>query len=365
MRTYRIGVIGCGNISPAYLKNLSSFEATDVVALADLDLARAKERAGEFGVPRACSVEELLADPSVEVILNLTVPKAHFEVAMAALEAGKHVYNEKPLTVTVEDGKKLMHFADSKGLRVGCAPDTVLGAGVQKCRNLVDEGAIGAVVGANAFMMCPGHESWHPSPEFYYEVGGGPMLDMGPYYASALFTLLGAVRRVQGSTRITSPTRTITSQPKHGKVVEVETATHIVGLLDFANGCIGQITTSFDVRAHTMPCIEIYGTKGSLRVPDPNGFGGEVLLNTNGEWESQPLEHAFSENARGLGILDMVYAIENGRPHRASGAMALHVLEIMHGVENASRSGCAVELDASLPRPEPMSRDNTARALAG
>ncbi|MCX7801137.1 MAG: Gfo/Idh/MocA family oxidoreductase, partial [Fimbriimonadales bacterium] len=267
MEPLRIGVVGCGNISGIYLHNLTSYEQTRVVACADLDLDRAREASERFGVPKACTTAELLEDPEVELVLNLTVPKAHFEVAEAALQAGKHVYNEKPLTVERTHAARLLRLARERGLLVGCAPDTFLGAGLQTCRKLIDDGAIGEPVGANAFMMCHGHESWHPSPEFYYEVGGGPMLDMGPYYLTALTALLGPIRRVAGSARKTFPSRTITSEPKRGKVVPVETPTHLVGVLDFACGAIGQITTSFDVWSHHMPLLEVYGSEGSLSVP--------------------------------------------------------------------------------------------------
>lgn len=366
MRAFGIGVVGCGNISPIYLQTLGKFEATNLLAVADLDLDRAKARAAEYGVPRACSVEDLLADPEIDVVVNLTVPKAHYSVSKQALEAGKHVYNEKPLCVTAAEARELEQLAQAKGLRVGCAPDTVLGAGVQTCRKLIDDGAIGQVIGGNAFMMCAGHESWHPSPEFYYEVGGGPMLDMGPYYLSALHTLLGPVARVQGSARISFPTRTITSEPKKGKIVEVETPTHLVGVLDYAAGPVVQITTSFDVKAHRMPCIELYGSEGTITVPDPNGFGGPVKLNKSwGEGEEIELTHGFAENSRGLGVLDMVYAIANDRPHRASGAMGLHLLEVMEGLLSASKTGQAAVPASQAARPEPMAADNSPTALVG
>ena len=367
MQPLRIGIVGCGNISGIYLKNLSSYPDTHVAACADLDLDRAKRAAEQHGVPKACSTDELLADPEIDLVLNLTVPKAHHAVAKAALLAGKHVYNEKPLTVERPDALELLALAKERGLRVGCAPDTFLGAGLQTCRKLIDDGAIGEPIGANAFMMCHGHESWHPSPEFYYEVGGGPMLDMGPYYLTALCTLIGPIRRVSGSARATFPTRTITSEPKRGKVVQVETPTHIVGVLDFQNGAIGQITTSFDVWSHHMPCIEIYGTEGTLLVPDPNGFGGPVLVWTRQkpEWTEVPLTHAYAENSRGLGVLDMAYAIRNDRPHRASGALAYHVLDTMLAVTDASYEGKAIVLDSGVERPAALPPETPQGRLLG
>jgi predicted dehydrogenase len=248
MKKVKVGIIGCGNISGIYLKNCTqTFEILEVAACADLIHERAQAQAREYGVPKACSVEELLQDPKIEIVLNLTTPKAHYEVSKAALEAGKHVYVEKPLAVAREDGQAILELAKSKNLLVGCAPDTFLGAGLQTCRKLIDDGWIGEPVAATAFMTCHGHESWHPDPEFYYEIGGGPMLDMGPYYLTALISLLGPVDRVTGSSRITFPERTITSQPKYGKQIKVETPTHIAGVIDFASGAVGTIITSFDV----------------------------------------------------------------------------------------------------------------------
>ena len=351
-----IGIVGCGNISSIYLKNLQLYDQTSVVAVADLDLSRAQTKAAEFGVGHATTVDELLADPEVEIVLNLTVPKAHNEVAIKALEAGKHVYNEKPLTVGWEEGQKLVAIAKSKGLRVGCAPDTVLGAGIQTCHEVIDSGAIGTLVAAQAFMMCPGHESWHPDPAFYYEKGGGPLFDMGPYYLSALVMLLGPAVRVTGSTRASFPTRTITSEPKLGQTIPVETPTHLSTVIDFANGAIVQLTTSFDVVAHTLPCIEVYGSEGSLRVPDPNGFGGPVQLWKRGDkdWSDVPVVRPYAENSRGLGVLDMALAQASGQAHRANGDVALHTLEIMHAAHWASEQGCHVGLTTTVERPQPM-----------
>ncbi|HTQ09124.1 MAG TPA: Gfo/Idh/MocA family oxidoreductase, partial [Fimbriimonadaceae bacterium] len=311
-----------------------------------------------YGVP-GVTVEDLLGREDVDLVLNLTVPKAHAEVAFKAISAGKHVYNEKPLTISREDGQKLLGEAAAHSLRVGCAPDTFLGGGLQTCRALIDEGAIGKPVACHAFMLCHGHESWHPSPEFYYEQGGGPMFDMGPYYLTALVNLIGPIRRVSGSTRVTFPTRTITSEPKKGKVIEVETATHVAGIMDFANGAIGEITTSFDVWHAKLPCITIYGTEGSMIVPDPNGFGGEILVrrSTDADWEAKPLTHGFAENARGVGVLDIAYAIAENRPHRASGELAYHVLDAMHSFEDSSRSGRHVELAGAVAQPAALAPD--------
>lgn len=355
MRPAKIGIIGCGNISGIYFENLSKFRATEVAGCADLDMQRAEQAAAKHGF-KACSVQELLASPDIEIVLNLTVPKAHYSVAMASLEAGKHVYNEKPLAVEREHGKELVDIARLKGLKLGCAPDTFLGGAIQTCRRLIDEGAIGEPVGCNCFMLCHGHESWHPSPEFYYERGGGPMLDMGPYYLTCLVSLIGPIRRISSFTRAAFKTRTITSEPKRGKLIEVETPTHIVGLMQFATGAIGQITTSFDIWHSTLPPIEIYGTEGSMLVPDPNGFGGEIMLRSAGDkvWQAMPLQFGYAENGRGLGVMDMAYAIEENRPCRASGELAYHVLDAMHAFLESGERLAPVDLASSVDRPSPL-----------
>ncbi len=352
----RIGVIGCGNISPIYLQAGKRFEILEVAACADIDLPRAKARAAEFGIPKACSVEELLADPDIDIVVNLTIPKAHGPVGLTVLQAGKSVYNEKPLAALREEAQPLLTTARERRLRVGGAPDTFLGGGLQTCRKLIDDGVIGEPVAATAFMMGHGHESWHPDPAFYYQVGGGPMFDMGPYYLTALINLLGPVRRVTGSTRISFPERTITSKPKYGTKIEVKTPTHIAGVLDFASGAIGTIITSFDVWSHHAPIIEIYGSEGTLSVPDPNNFGGVVRVRKAREqdWVEVPLTHGYTQNSRGLGVADMAYALRSGRPHRASGELAYHVLDIMHAIHDASREGRHVELASTCERPAPL-----------
>jgi len=356
MEKTKVGIVGCGNISWIYLKTCKAFENLDTVACADIVPERAQARAKEFGIPRACSVEELLDDPEIRIVLNLTIPKAHFPVALAALKAGKSVHNEKPLTLAREEGRKLLATAKRKGLRVGAAPDTFLGAGLQTCRKLIDDGAIGQPIGATAFMLCHGHESWHPDPEFYYKPGGGPMFDMGPYYLTALVSLMGPVRRVTGSARITFAERTITSQPKNGTKVQVEVPTHVAGVMDFANGAVGTIITSFDVWASVLPCIEIYGTEATLSVPDPNGFGGPVRLRRPGDkdWREMPLTHSYADNSRGIGVADMAAAIRSNRPHRAGGDMAYHVLDIMHAFHDASAGGKHVNLKSTCERPKPL-----------
>lgn len=355
-KTTRIGIVGCGAISAAYLKIAKTFPLLEVAACADMVPERARARAEEFGVPRACTVEELLHDPEIEIVVNLTIPRAHAEVALAALEAGKHVYNEKPLAVRREDGKKLVEHARTRGLRLGAAPDTFLGGGHQTCRKLIDDGWIGEPIGATAFMLCHGHESWHPDPAFYYQHGGGPMFDMGPYYLTALVNMMGPVRRVTGMTRITFPERTITSQAKYGQKVQVEVPTHVAGIMEFHNGAIGTITTSFDVWAGQVPRIEVYGTEGSLSVPDPNGFGGKVQVRRAGgaDWAEVPLTHGYTENSRSIGVADMAQALRSGRTHRAGPELVFHVLDLMHAFHDAASQGQAVELGSTCQRPAPL-----------
>ncbi len=352
---YKVGLLGCGNISRIYLKNCRAFEILDVVACADIDPARAEARAREFGIT-ARPVEALLGDPEIQIVVNLTVPNAHAEVSLAAINAGKHVYSEKPLATTRADGQKVMAAAQATGVRVGCAPDTFMGGGLQTCRRLIDEGAIGEPVAAVAFMTGRGPEGWHPDPEFFYKPGAGPMFDMGPYYLTTLINLLGPAKRVTASARISFPERLIGSEPRRGSKIVVETPTHVAGVIDFAAGAVGTIVTSFDVWAANLPRIEIYGAEGSLSVPDPNIFGGPVRLCKAGskEWFDIPLTHGFTENSRGLGVAELAYALRDGRPHRASGEMAYHVLDLMQAFEDASRASRHIEITSPCSRPAPL-----------
>ena len=356
MKSTKIGIIGCGNISGIYFQAGKTFDILDIVGCADLLPERAKAKAEEHGCKAYASPEALLADKNIEIVMNLTIPNAHASVALAAIEAGKSVHNEKPLAITREDAKKMLAAAKAKGVRVGGAPDTFMGGGIQTCVKLIDDGWIGEPIGATAFMMCHGHEGWHPDPEFYYKAGGGPMFDMGPYYLTALVALMGPAKRVTGSTRITFPERTITSAPKFGTKVVVDVPTHVAGIVDFANGAVGTIITSFDVWAAELPNIEIYGTLGSLKVPDPNSFGGPVRIRRAGagEWSTVPLSHGYADNSRGIGVADMAYALRSGRPHRASGELANHVLDIMHAFHDASDAGKHIELQSKCARPQPL-----------
>jgi predicted dehydrogenase len=348
----KIGIIGCGTISGIYLKSPSVFPILELVACADLDMARAQAKAEEYHID-ALSVADLLAHPEIEIVVNLTIPAAHAEVAQAAIAHGKSVYSEKPLALNTTDGKAILDQASEAGVRVGCAPDTFLGGGLQTCRKLIDDGWIGTPVAASAFMMSHGHEHWHPSPEFYYQRGGGPMFDMGPYYLTALVSLLGPVKRVTGATRTTFPERTITSQPKFGQKIQVETPTHVVGLLDFEQGAVATIITTFDVWSAELPRIEIYGTQGTLSVPDPNTFGGPVRLRRAGstEWQEIPIPFQYTANSRGIGVADMAHAIASGRDHRANGDLAYHVLEIMETIHVASDKGQHQMLASTVARP--------------
>ena len=351
-----VGIIGCGTISSIYLQAPAKFALLRIVACADLIPERAQAKARQYGVPKVATVEELLSDPEIDVVLNLTVPAAHTEIGLAALAAGKAVYSEKPLGINREQGKALLEAGRARQRMIGCAPDTFLGGGLQTCIKLINDGAIGVPVGATAFMLCHGHESWHPAPDFYYQPGGGPMFDMGPYYLTALIAMLGPVRRVTGSTRITFPERVVTSQPNPGKVIKVQTPTHIAGVLDFANGAIGTIITSFDVWSHRLPHIEVYGTEGTLIAPDPNGFGGPVYVRGAQEraWREVPLTHGHTENSRGIGVADMAHAMRTGQMPRASGELAYHVLDIMEAIHDASREERHITLSSTCQRPAPL-----------
>ncbi|MFN7016843.1 MAG: Gfo/Idh/MocA family protein [Fimbriimonadales bacterium] len=352
----KVGVIGCGNISPVYLRVAQEFPEIEVFAVADMVSERARECARRFNVPHVLGVEELLNHPDIEIVLNLTPPKAHAPINKAALQAGKHIYCEKPFGVDREEAREVLEIAHQKGLYVGCAPDTVLGAGIQTCLKLIRDGAIGEPVGACVFMLCPGHERWHPNPEFFYQQGGGPMLDMGPYYITTLITLLGAAKRVAGISRITRPTRLIASEPKRGQIIRVDTPTHITGAIEFSSGAIATVIMSFDVWAHRLPCIEIYGTEGTLGVPDPNGFGGPVLLRkaNDSEWHEVELTHPYAEQYRSLGLAEMICAIQEGRPNRLNRHLAYHALDIMLAFNDSSASGRHIELESTCTPPEPM-----------
>lgn len=370
MRKTTVGIIGCGAISPIYIQTCYRMANLELVALADLDPERPRQRLAELpakfaewkvappataALPVACPVEELLAKPEIELVLNLTIPRAHAEVALRVLNAGKHTYHEKPFALSREEARTLLETARSKKLSIGCAPDTFLGAGLQTCRKLIDDGWIGAPVGCVAFMTCPGHESWHPDPEFYYQKGGGPLFDMGPYYLTALVHLIGPVAKVSGAARATYPVRQITSAKKFGKEIPVETPTHVASTLEFANGAIGSLLMSFDVYGANLPRIEIFGTQGSLSVPDPNTFGGEIKIKVGrNEWEKVPFSHGYKENSRGIGAADLAASLSRGRGARASGELAYHVTDIMQACLEAAEAGKTLEVKSTVERPRAL-----------
>ena len=356
MEPLRVGIVGIGNISGIYFQNLKAFDATTVVAVADLDRARAEKAAVEHGVPNVATPEEIVSHPDVDLILNLTIPAAHGTVAIDAVSNGKHVYNEKPLSIDLDEARRLVNLAKARGVRVGCAPDTFLGQGIQTAIDALDAGAIGTPVAATAAMRSRGPEGWHPSPAFFFKPGGGPMLDMGPYYLTALAAMLGPARRTTGIVGRSYPTRTVGSGPLAGQSIDVETATHLAGVIEYASGPIVELTTSFDVSHGWGNAIVVYGSEGTMTVPDPNNFGGDVLVRgaKDEEWRTVEPKHAYGENSRGLGVLDIALAIRDGRPHRASGDLALHVLETMLSFGRSSDEGRHVALSTAPEKPAPM-----------
>jgi predicted dehydrogenase len=364
----KVGLIGCGNISDIYLTNAPRFRHFEIVACADLrsDAAEAKARA--YGIA-PLKPDALLADPGIDIVLNLTVPAAHAEIGLAALDAGKHVYTEKPLTTRLADGRRLIELAANRQLRVGSAPDTVLGAATQAARRLIDSGEIGQPILGVAAVLSHGMESWHPNPGFFFKAGGGPVLDMGPYYIASLVQLLGPVSSVVAEGRIGNATRTITAEgsPFRGQTITVETLTSVQAILGFSSGAQVTLLASWDVWANTMPHIEIHGTEGSLSLPDPNWFGGDVKLSRRGaEWTAVSSESATFgirnydtwagpvANYRGLGLADMSRAIEAGEPHRMSGELGLHVLEVMEAMLEGAVERTGKTLTASLARPDAL-----------
>ncbi|MCQ4206428.1 Gfo/Idh/MocA family protein [Streptomyces longispororuber] len=347
----RIGVVGTGQISGAYLRTFRVLPELSVTAVADLDQSRATAVAAAVPGTRALTTKELYAAEDIDLVLNLTVPAAHADVAHAAISAGKHVYGEKPLASTTAEARAVLAAADAAGVRVGCAPDTVLGTGVQTARAVLDTGRLGTPVAATAFMVTPGHE--HPAPEFYYQRGGGPLFDMGPYYLSALVTLLGPVRAVSGMASTSRPVRTVGSGPRAGSEFPVEVATHVTGVLEHESGALSTLVMSFDVWAADLPRIEVYATGGSLSVPDPNGFDGPVRLFDPGvgHWQDVPVRGGYVGADRGFGVADLARALTDGTEHRASGELAFHVLEIMECLLTSARTGRSTTVTSEGERP--------------
>ena len=354
-----IGIVGTGVIANAYAAKIRTFPHLDLVACADVVPERADEFAQQHEVRKPLSVEKLLDDPDVHVVLNLTVPQAHVEVSAAAIAAGKSAYSEKPLGLDAVGAASLVSGADAAGVRLGCAPDTFMGAGYQTCRALIDGGAIGTPVAATAFMQSPGPESWHPRPQIFYATGGGPVFDIGPYYVTALVSLLGPVKRVAALAKATHKTRTIGSGPDAGKTVPVEVPTHVAGVLEVGKGVIATMVMSFDVQATRLRFIEIQGTEATLACPDPNTFGGRVQLRARGEteWREIPIERAHAEQSRGIGLADMAWAMRTGRAHRASGVMASHCVEVMESLVASAQKGRRLKIRSRCDRPAALPAD--------
>lgn len=347
----RIGVVGLGAISGTYLRTLAWFPEVRVTRLADLDPARAAAAARHAPGARAVPVGELMTSQDVDLVLNLTRPAAHAQIARAALAAGKHVYGEKPLAL--DTGQAHAVLAAAGGLRVGNAPDTALGTGTQTARRTIEEGHIGTPVAANAAFVTAGHEAWHPDPDFYYQPGGGPLFDMGPYYLTSLVHLLGPIRRVMGMSSRSRPERVVGSGPRAGTRIPVGVDTHVAGLLEHDSGAITTLLTSFEAVATRQPHIEVHGTGGSLIVPDPNGFGGSVMIRRRGdsEWSARPASAGYQDSGRGTGVVDLAGSLAAGRPHRASAELALHVLDVMEALLTAARGQASVPVASSCTLP--------------
>lgn len=365
-KTLGVGVIGCGNISAAYLRLAPMFKDIEMRACADIDAKAARQRASEYPI-RAEPVESLLAAGDIDIVVNLTVPAAHYDISKRALEAGKHVYSEKPFVLSVKEGKDIARLAARRKLRVGSAPDTFLGGAHQRARHLVDSGAIGRITSGTAYVMSHGMEHWHPNPDFFFKPGAGPVLDVGPYYVTNLIQLVGPVKRVAALASTPSPARTITSKPRYGQKIKVETPTTVLGLLEFESGAIVTLCASWDVWSHGHSNMELYGDSGTLYVPDPNFFGGELKM-TKGAKPVRKLPafaHPFSvpnykssagpmANYRAAGLADMAQAIIKDRPHRCSLELALHAVDVMASLLKSGETGKFVNVTTSCERPAPL-----------
>ena len=360
MKKVKIGFVGVGAISGIYLENITNlFREIEIIGVCDLIRERAEAAVEKYHIPKLYNdMYELFADPEVDIVLNITRPYEHYDVTMAALHAGKHVYSEKPLAASLEEGREIMALAAEKGLMLGGAPDTFLGSGIQTCRKLIEDGYIGTPVGAAGFMICHGHETWHPDPDFYYQYGGGPLFDMGPYYLTALVNLLGPVAAVSAMTGTSFPTRTITSTPHFGETIAVHTPTYITGNLRFASGAIGTLFTTFDVHYPSQARLEVYGSEGTLYVPDPNGFGGPVKLfrPEQGSVMEMPLCYPYLGNSRALGLADMAKALSSrdGKWFRANCRQTFHILEIMEGILTSGKQRREIEIESRFEKMPPM-----------
>jgi predicted dehydrogenase len=353
-RPFGVGVIGCGNISNQYLKNLTSFPDVTVVICADIDQARAKAQAAAYGVAEWGSPEDALGHPDVRLIVNLTVPAAHAEVTAAAIAAGKHVWSEKPLTLDLAAGRALLDQAAAAGVRVGCAPDTVLGAGLQSAGRLIDSGGIGTPLSALTLLQGPGPQTWHPDPEFLFAPGAGPLFDLGPYYLSVLATLFGPARRVAAIGRKPRESRVIGSGPRAGTEFSVAVPTYVAALAEYVGGQAASLLFSWDSPLSRAGFVEITGTEATLAVPDPNRFDGDLRVRRAGETDWTVIPATGAAAGRGSGVVDMVRAIRDGAPHRASGEMALHVLEMMTAIERSAVSAAFETVDSRFEPPAPL-----------
>ncbi len=357
----KVGMVGVGCISDIYLKNFNeTFKNVKLIAVCDLIRERAESAQQRFNVPKLYdTMQELFADPEIDMVLNLTRPYQHYEVSRQALLAGKHVYSEKPLGADFEEGKALVELANQKGLWIGGAPDTFMGAAIQSCRKFIDEGNLGEVIGGRCVMAGHGVETWHPDPDFFYQRGGGPLLDMGPYYITALINLLGEVKSVFGVSRTTFKERLITAKPHENEIIKVTVPTHYESLLNFTSGPVVSLLTSFDVYDTQQACIQLYGTKGNLFVPDPNCFGEQhggikFLDGSTGKQQDLPLVFDYADNSRCLGLADLAAAIEQGRPPRTSYKQTYHVLEAMTGIMKSSETGEVYNMTTRFEREAPM-----------
>ena len=364
-RAYRIGVVGCGMISETYIRNIQEmFSDTLVVrGVYDRNSEKAQKRAEQFALPCCyCSLQQLLEDSQIDIVLDLCQPASHFDVNLQALEAGKHVYSEKPLAVSFTEGARLVAFAREKGLRIGCAPDTALGAMVQTARELVDAGAIGRMIGASANLIKQGVESWHPAPDFLYQPGGGPLMDMGPYYLTALLHIAGPFAQVEAMDAISFLTRRITSQPRFGEEIRVRVPTYVNALLKFREGGLATFTATFDVCSSRLPFLEIYGETGTLSLSDPNCFGGRLEMARPGEaFAPIPLRRPYTANCRGLGLRDMAAALADGGSSKVDGTYALHILEVMTAISDSAGDGVRRMLTTSCQRPTAMAAESVER----
>lgn len=372
--TFKVGLVGCGRISDIYIENCARFEGVEIVACASLDLDESRAKAAQHSIPRACLVDDIISDVDIDCVLNLTIPAAHADIALRAVQAGKHVYSEKPLVTDIDDGRRLLDVARRAGVLVGNAPDTFLGGRWQTVRRLIDEGVIGRPTGVGAYVGTHGTERHNPNPDFYYQPGGGPLLDLGPYYLTAMVFCLGPIARVAGMASRALDQRMIENGPRNGQWMQVEVDTHSLSLLEFESGVIGSMMISFDVWDSETPRLEIYGEEGTICIADPdpvhgaNIFGGEVLYRTRdtSRWAYQPrpvgrdswqvaqCHHGYNVNSRGLGLLDLALAVKEGRQPRASGELAYHVFEVMDAIATSPAAARFQDVMSSCARPAPL-----------